>query len=183
MPKSMPLPPKEPTDPLGTHLSKLIARAALACVAAAVAAPFVLIGCGTLGPIASPTPVVIVPSPTPTPTLADRAKSDIVVRFDAQQDALNSGDFESAFNMCAPDYRAQTDLEGFTKAVNDYLSRFNVTPQTLDARNLRVSKGTAERYDISYDIFINGEFSETVSNAGGYIIHNGSWFDDHAMCR
>lgn len=139
--------------------------------------------CGTLGPIASPTPVVIVPSPTPTPTIADRAKSDIVARFGAQQDALNSGDFESAFNMCAPDYRAQVDLEGFTRAVNDYLDRFNVLPQTLDARNLVVSKGTAERYDISYDIFINGEYSETVRNAGGYIIHNGSWYDDHALCR
>lgn len=168
---------------MGTHQSKMIMKTALACIVAAVAAPFILIGCGTLGPIASPTPVVIVPSPTPTPTIADRAKSDIVAMFNAQQAALNAGDFESAFNMCAPDYRAQTDLEGFTKAVNDYLERLNVVPQTLDARNLRVSKGTAERYDISYDLFINGEFSETFANAGGYIIHNGSWYDDHALCR
>ena len=150
---------------------------------AVVAAGFASLSCGTLGPIASPTPVVISATPTPTPTMADRAKSNITSRFMAQQGALNSGDFPAAFEMCAPDYRAQTDVDAFTKAVNDYLSRFNVVPQTLDARNLRVSKGTAERYDISYDIYIDGEFSETVSNAGGYIIHMGDWFDDHALCR
>lgn len=173
----------ESTKPLESIHSNSVTKSALACVAIAIVALFALMSCGTLGPIASPTPVVVVASPTPTPTIADRAKSDIVARFDAQQDALNSGDFESAFNMCAPDYRAQVDLDGFTKAVNDYLDRFNVVPQTLDARNLVVSKGTAERYDISYDIFIDGEYSETVRNAGGYIIHNGSWYDDHALCR
>ena len=157
----------------------------LACIAIAltVAAGAVSVACGTLGPIASPTPIVIESSPTPTPTLADRAKSDISARFAAQQSALNAGDLTAAYEMCAPDYRAQSDVAEFSKAVNDYLSRFNVTPRTLDARNLRVSKGTAERYDISYDIYIDGEFSESVNNAGGYLVHDGAWFDDHALCR
>lgn len=149
----------------------------------AFAACAAFVACGTLGPIASPTPIVIESSPTPTPTLADRAKSDITAQFNAQRSALNAGDLTAAYEMCAPDYRAQNDISQFTKAVNDYLARFNVMPSTLDVRNLRVSKGTAERYDISYDIYIDGEFSEAVNNAGGYLIHDGAWFDDHALCR
>ena len=152
-------------------------------IALAVAAGAISVACGTLGPIASPTRIVIESTPTPTPTLADRAKSDISARFAAQQSALNAGDLTAAYEMCAPDYRAQSDISQFTRAVNDYLARFNVTPRTLDARNLRVSKGTAERYDISYDIYIDGEFSESVNNAGGYLVHDGAWFDDHALCR
>ena len=157
----------------------------IACIAIVltVAAGAISVACGTLGPIASPTRIVIESTPTPTPTLADRAKSDISARFAAQQSALNAGDLTAAYEMCAPDYRAQSDISQFTRAVNDYLARFNVTPRTLDARNLRVSKGTAERYDISYDIYIDGEFSESVNNAGGYLVHDGAWFDDHALCR
>ena len=159
----------------------------IAVLGLTMATAFVLavagIACGTLGPIASPTPIIIANSPTPTPTLADRAKADIATRFEAQQRSLNSGDYGAAFEMCAPDYRAQTDVEQFAKAVNNFLSRYNVTPLTLDARNLKVAKGTAERYDITYDLFIDGEFSETVASAGGYIVHQGSWYDDHALCR
>ena len=158
-------------------------RIACIAIALAVAAGAISVACGTLGPIASPTRIVIESTPTPTPTLADRAKSDISARFAAQQSALNAGDLTAAYEMCAPDYRAQSDISQFTRAVNDYLARFNVTPRTLDARNLRVSKGTAERYDISYDIYIDGEFSESVNNAGGYLVHDGAWFDDHALCR
>lgn len=152
-------------------------------ISLAVAASIATVACGTLGPIVTPTPVVIQDSPTPTPTLADRAKSDISERFSAQQSALNAGDLDAAYQMCAPDYRAQNDVAEFSKALSDYLARFNITPRTMDARNLRVSKGTAERYDISYDIFIDGEFSESVNNAGGYLIHDDAWFDDHALCR
>lgn len=152
-------------------------------ISLAAIAGIATVACGTLGPIVTPTPIVIVDSPTPTPTLADRAKADISDRFGAQQDALNAGDLTAAYEMCAPDYRAQNDVAEFSKALTDYLARFNVTPRTFDTRNLRVSKGTAERYDISYDIFIDGEFSESVNNAGGYLSHDGTWFDDHALCR
>ncbi len=165
------------------HILQLMARVSCIAIVLAVAAGAASLACGTLGPIASPTPIVIESSPTPTPTLADRAKSDISARFAAQQSALNAGDLTAAYEMCAPDYRAQSDVSQFTKAINDYLERFNVTPRTLDTRNLRVSKGTAERYDISYDIYIDGEFSESVNNAGGYLVHDGAWFDDHALCR
>lgn len=161
---------------------KLALRSTLAAAVAAVIGA-ASIACGTLGSIASPTPVVLRPSPTPTLTLTDMAKADIAARFDAQLIALNRGDFEAAYEMCAPDYRAQRGMQQYTKAINDYLSRYNVTPLTFDARELVVRRGTAERYDVSYDIYIDGEFAESINNAGGYIIHHGVWYDDHALCR
>lgn len=162
--------------PVASVRARLIAAVlVLACAA--------VLACGTLGSIASPTPVALLPSPTPTLTLTDMAKADITARFAAQQVALNRGDFDAAYEMCAPDYRAQRDVDLYTKAITNFLARYNVTPLTFDARELVVKRGTAERYDVSYDIYIDGEFSESITNAGGYIVHHGVWYDDHALCR
>ena len=148
-------------------------------------ATFVFVaGCGTVGSLASPTPLPIdVTELTPTPTFTDAAKAEITALFSEQADSISNSDWQSVYHSCNPTYRARRDLERFTGDVARYLSRFETTPGSLDVRNPIVIKGRDDRFDLNYDLYLAGEFSQTIRVGGAYIFVNGEWYDDGVWCR
>ena len=143
-----------------------------------------LIGCGTVGSLASPTPVPSNDSRlTPTPSFTDVAKSEIKSLFDEQVTFISNEDWESTYRTCNPSYRARRDLDRFTGDIDGYLSRLDTTATSLDVRNPVVTKGRDDRFDLNYDLYIGDEFSQTIRVGGAYVYINGQWYDDGVWCR
>lgn len=122
-------------------------------------------------------------SATSTPTLTDIAKTDILELFNRQSEYIKNGDWQSAFRVCTPSYRARRDVERFTDDVERYLLRHDTSFAILDVRNPEVTKGRDDRFDMYYDFYIDGEFSETIRVGGAYIRVQEEWFDDGLWCR
>lgn len=141
------------------------------------------VGCGTVGSLASPTPVPTVTELTPTPSFTDEAKSALTDLFIKQAAWINARDWETAFQSCSPSYRSRRDVARFIEDVQRYLARFETTADALDVRNPVVTKGRDDRFDMNYDLYIDGEFSETVRVGGAYIQVHGEWYDDGVWCR
>ena len=143
-----------------------------------------LAACGTVGSLATPTLVPeFEPVPTSTPTFTDLAKAEITELFNNEVSFLNGGEWEAAYAICSPDYRTRRSESRFENDVTQVLSRYDVSPTTLDARNVTVTKGRDDRFDLSYDSYIDGRFSQNVSVGGAYVYVNGVWYDDGALCR
>lgn len=160
----------------------LIARVLLSAVAMLLSVGL-LVSCGTVGSLASPTSVAPTsPPPTETPTFTDTSKAEILDEFTKQVAALNAGDWASAYAICSPDYRSRRSLERFELDVTQLLVRYGVTPATLDARNVQVTKGRDDRFSISYDSYVDGQFSERVDVGGAYVRVSGQWYDDDGLC-
>lgn len=156
----------------------LISRVVLPAVAV-----LLFVSCGTVGSLASPTPVSPTsPLPTETPTFTDTSKAEILDEFNKQVAAINAGDWAGAYAICSPDYRSRRSLERFESDVTQLLGRYGVTPATFDARNVQVTKGRDDRFSISYDSYIDGQFSERVDVGGAYVRVSGQWYDDDALC-
>ena len=149
----------------------------------ALAATITSFACGAVGSIASPTPVPTELPATPTPTLTDIAKADITELFNRQSEYIKNGDWQSAFHVCTPSYRARRDVERFTDDVERYLLRHDTSYAILDVRNPEVTKGRDDRFDMNYDLYIAGEFSETIRVGGAYVQVQEEWFDDGVWCR
>ncbi len=142
-----------------------------------------VMACGTVGSLATSTSVPeFKPAPTATPTFTDISKTEISELFKEQVSFLNRGAWEEAYAICSPDYRSRRDEERFENDVNQILSRYDVSPATLDARNVTVTKGRDDRFDLSYDSYIDGIFSQNVRVGGAYVYVNGVWYDDGALC-
>ena len=141
-------------------------------------------GCGTVGSLASPTPLPSdVPELTPTPSFTDEAKAVIEVLFLDQSRSISAGDWNVAFQSCSPSYRSRREVERFTEDVERYLLRLDTAPAKLDVRNPVVTKGRDDRFDLNYDLYIDGEYAETVRVGGAYIQIRGEWYDDGVWCR
>lgn len=143
-----------------------------------------VVGCGTVGSLASPTPVPVDNSRlTPTPSFTDTAKTEITTLFREQTASIKGGNWEAVYRTCNPSYRARRDLERFTGDVGRYLSRLETTAASLDVRNPIVTKGRDDRFDLNYDLYIGEEFSQTIRVGGAYVYINGQWYDDGVWCR
>ena len=137
-----------------------------------------------MGSIASPTAVPVnVPEPTPTPSFTDVSKTEISALFEEQAGAISRADWESVYHSCNPSYRARRDLERFQGDVEQYLSRLDTSSDSLDVRGPEVTKGRDDRFDLNYDLYIEGEFSQTIRVGGAYVFINGQWYDDGVWCR
>ena len=139
--------------------------------------------CGAVGSIASPTPVPTEMPETPTPTLTDIAKADITELFNRQFEYIKNRDWQSAFQVCTPSYRARRDVARFMDDLERYLLRHDTSPDILDVRNPEVTKGRDDRFDIDYDLYIADKFSETIRVGGAYVQVQQEWFDDGVWCR
>lgn len=143
-----------------------------------------MLGCGTVGSLASPTQV---PGDdallTPTPSFTDAAKADITALFGEQAASITDEDWETTYRTCNPSYRTRRDLERFTSDVSRYLSRIDTTAASLDVRNPIVTKGRDDRFDLNYDLYVDEEFSQTIRVGGAYVYINGQWYDDGVWCR
>ena len=148
-----------------------------------VAATLLMLGCGTVGSLASPTPVATVVEANPTPTFTDLSKSAINELFVRQSVWVKNGDWQSAFDSCSPSYRTRRDVERFKEDVQRYLLRHDTAPDILDVRNPEVTKGRDDRFDMNYDLYIDSEFAETIRVGGAYVHVNGQWYDDGVWCR
>ena len=143
-----------------------------------------VVACGTVGSLASPTSLPpLGPEPTPTASFTDVSKSTITDIFTREAAHVKAGDWESVFEVCSPDYRTRRDVARFQEDVERYLLRLDTSPSALDARNPVVTKGRDDRFDLNYDLYIDGEFSETVRVGGAYIQIHGEWYDDGVWCR
>ena len=144
----------------------------------------ILVGCGTVGSVVSPTPLPVeAPEPTPTPSLTDEAKTKITEIFNEQAVLIKGGDWEAAFHLCSPSYRSRRDPDRFAEDVERHLLRLDAATETLDVRNPEATKGRDDRFDLNYDLYIDGEFSETVRVGGAYVQVHGAWYDDGVWCR
>jgi hypothetical protein len=121
--------------------------------------------------------------PTPTPSFTDAAKSELLDLFAEQAAAVSSSDWPSLYHSCNPSYRARRDLERFKGDVEQYLSRLDTTSTALDVRNLEVTKGRDDRFDLNYDLYLDGEYSQTIRVGGAYVFVNRQWYDDGVWCR
>ncbi len=140
--------------------------------------------CGTVGSVVTPTPTPDnSPMATATPTFTDVAKAEILVLFEEQVLAISGADWAGAYNICNPSYRNRRDVERFTNDVQRLLSRYETTAEGLDIRNAVVSKGRDDRFDLDYDLYIAGAFSQHFQIAAGYVFINGAWYDDGVWCR
>lgn len=149
-----------------------------------VAATIIWVGCGTVGSVVSPTPLPVdAPEPTSTPSLTDEAKTKITELFNDQAVLIKNGDWEAAFQVCSPSYRSRREPDRFAEDVERHLLRLDAAPQTLDVRNPEATKGRDDRFDLNYDLYIEGEFSETVRVGGAYVQVHGTWYDDGVWCR
>ena len=149
-----------------------------------VATALLAVGCGTVGSLASPTPVPTDNSRLPpTPSFTDTAKSEITTLFGGQAASITGGNWEAVYRTCNPSYRARRDLERFTGDVGRYLSRLETTAPSLDVRNPVVTRGRDDRFDLNYDLYIDDEFSQTIRVGGAYVYINGQWYDDGVWCR
>ena len=143
-----------------------------------------MLGCGTVGSLASPTQVPENDARlTPTPSFTDAAKTDITTLFGEQAASITDGDWKAAYRSCNPRYRARRDLGRFTGDVSRYLGRLDTTASSLDIRNPIVTKGRDDRFDLNYDRYIDEEFSQTIRVGGAYVYINGQWYDDGVWCR
>ena len=150
----------------------------------AVAVAAIWIGCGTVGSLASPTPTPAdAPEPTSTPSLTDEAKGEITGLFGRQATHIMVGDWDAVFQICSPGYRSRRDVGRFREDLQRYLLQLDTTPETLDVRDPEVTKGRDDRFELNYDLYINGEFSETVRVGGAYVQVHGTWYDDGVWCR
>ena len=137
-----------------------------------------------MGSLASPTPLPAnEPEPTPTPSFTDAAKSDISNLFAEQAAAILSSEWQTVYESCNPTYRARRDVDRFKGDVEQYLSRLDAAPTALDVRDPQVTKGRDDRFDLNYDLYIDGEYSQTVRVGGAYVFINGHWYDDGVWCR
>ena len=157
-------------------------KSTILMVTVAVAA--LSVGCGTVGSVVTPTPVpVSAPEPTATPSLTDEAKAKITDLFGEQSKLIKAGSWEAAFETCTPSYRSRRDADRFAGDVQRYLLRLDTAPETLDVRNPEATKGRDDRFDLNYDLYIEGEFAETVRVGGAYVQVHGTWYDDGVWCR
>ena len=152
-------------------------------MASTVFATAFALACGAVGSIASPTPIPTLVPATPTSTFTDIAKSDITDLFNRQSISIRVGDWQSAFHTCNPSYRTRRDVERFQEDVERYLLRHDTSPATLDVRNPQVTKGRDDRFDMNYDLYIEGEFAETIRVGGAYVQVHDEWYDDGVWCR
>ncbi len=137
-----------------------------------------------MGSLASPTPLPAnEPEPTPTPSFTDSAKAEISNLFQKQLTAILSADWQFIYHSCNPSYRARRDQERLKGDVEQYLKRFDAAPTLLDVRDPVVAKGRDDRFDLNYDLYIEGEFSQTIRVGGAYVFINGQWYDDGVWCR
>ena len=143
-----------------------------------------LFGCGTVGSLASPTPFpAYEPEPTPTPSFTDESKATISALFVEQTRLLKNRDWQALYQTCSPNYRSRRDVDRFKGDVERYITQLDTAPATLDARNPTVTKGRDDRFDLNYDLYIGGEFAETVRVAGAYTQVRNEWYDDGVWCR
>ena len=143
-----------------------------------------MLGCGTVGSLASPTPVPVdAIEPTPTPSFTDAAKSEIEAIFVEQSEAVRNGNWQTVFDACSPSYRSRRDVVRIAEDIERYLTRLDTTFPQLDVRNPNLTKGRDDRFDLDYDLYIDGEFSETVRVGGAYVQVHGEWHDDGVWCR
>ena len=149
----------------------------------ALAASISVASCGTVGSLASPTPVATVAEATPTATFTDVSKAEITELFTEQSAWIRDSDWQSAFHTCSPSYRTRRDVERFQEDVERYLLRHDTAPGILDVRNPEVTKGRDDRFDMNYDLYIEGEFAETIRVGGAYVQVQDEWYDDGVWCR
>ena len=144
----------------------------------------ILAGCGTVGSLASPTPLPADgPEATPTASFTDAAKTEISELFSEQAVSISEGDWQTVYHTCNPSYRTRRELERFTGDVEQYLSLLDTAPRSLEVRNPVVTKGRDDRFDLNYDLYIDSEYSQTIRVGGGYVSINGQWYDDGVWCR
>ncbi len=149
----------------------------------ALAVSLGIVACGTVGSLASPTPVATVVEATPTATFTDMSKAAITELFVRQSASIKEGDWQSAFHSCTPSYRTRRDVPRFQEDVERYLLRHDTTAATLDVRNPQVTKGRDDRFDMNYDLYIDSEFAETIRVGGAYVQVQDEWYDDGVWCR
>ncbi len=163
-------------------MSRLIGMVILGSVLAS--ALLTLIGCGTVGRVVTPTAMpASEPEPTATPTFTQASKATIEALFVEQTDAIFRQDWEAAFQACSPNYRTRRDVDRFTNDVQTYLSQRNPAEAELDVRNPEATKGRDDRFDLNYDLFLDGGYTDTIRSSGAYVLVNGTWFDDGVWCR
>ncbi len=142
------------------------------------------IGCGTVGSLASPTPAPTnLQEASATPSITDSAKSEVSAIFVGQFEAVRNGDWQAVFDSCSPSYRSRRDASRLAEDIERYLTRLDTTFEELDVRNPVADKSREDRFDLDYDLYIDGEFSETVRVGGAYVQVHGEWYDDGVWCR
>ncbi len=157
------------------RLNAILAPMALICI--------LVMSCGTVGSLASPTAEPsAMPTPTPTPTFTDESKAQILELFRKQVQDLNELKWDHAYQICSPEYRTRRDLDRFKNDLQQLLERYDTTAATLDARNVKVTKGRDDRFDITYDSYVDGVYSQSVRVGGAYLFINGVWRDGGALC-
>ena len=139
--------------------------------------------CGTVGRLATPTPIATLPPATPTATFTDTAKEEIAALFERQIAAIVAGEWDVLFATCSPDYRSRRAVDRLAEDLARYLVRLDVDAASLDPRNLEITKGRDDRFDLNYDLFIDGQYSQTVRVGSAYVHVVGEWYDDGVWCR
>lgn len=136
-----------------------------------------------MGSLATSTPVATVTEAPATPTFTDRSKAAIESLFIEQTTAIKDDDWQTAFQSCSPSYRTRRDPDRFREDLERYLLRLDTAPGVLDVRDPEVTKGRDDRFDMNYDLYIGGEYSETIRVGGAYVQVHDEWYDDGVWCR